>query len=209
MAQIDIEALKSDTKEFEKKHKGYSSLKEPEELNAYIFDAEKILEKYHDPEGEARDILGKFYNTLGCQVVVFGNDREHGIPYYHKAIELCPNSYDIHFDYFTTLEEIIENDRLRTPELVQDAIHSLQVCINCCDTPELKREHSVQIRYLELGSTYLIAKQPEKAIECAKKSLKAQKGESARELLKNARKQLGFFGRLRAWFNKWFNRRDS
>ncbi len=203
MRQIDIEALKSDTKEFEIKYKNaYANLKTPEELNAYISDAEKIFEKYPDPEGEAREILGKFYWILGSNVVIFGNDLEHGIPYHHKAMELCPDSYDIHFDYFTTLEEIIDNEKLRTPELVQDAIDCLQVCINCCDTPELKRKHNLHCRYVELGRTYLIAKQPEKAIECAKKSLKVQKSASARELLKKAREQLGFFGWLRAWFKK-------
>lgn len=244
MAQIDIEALNSDIAEFKKKF-DKSYLKTPEELNAYISDADKILEKYPNPEGEAREILGNFYSGLGCWVVVFGNDLEHGIPYYHKSIEYCPDSFDVNFEYFTTLEELIANDKLRTPELVQDAIDCLQVCINCCDTPELKREHNVKGTYVLLGRTYLIAGQPEKAIECAnksleilqilynkgarkllsdayaeqgkvhlaadqpekalecaKKSLKAQKSESAKELLKNARKQLGFFGRLRAWFKR-------
>jgi len=194
MAQIDIETLKSETKEFEKNHKGYADLKNPAELNAYISDAEKILAKYPEPEGEAREILGRFYNTLGCQVVVFGNDLEHGVPYYHKAMELCPHSYDIHFDYFTTLEEIIANERLRTPELVRDAIYCLQVCINCCDTPELKRKHCVDGRYVELGKTYLIAKQPEKAIECANKSLEilaALYNEGARKLLSTAYAEQG------------------
>ncbi len=188
MAQIDIEALKSDTKEFERKHKN-ANLKNPNELNAYISDTDKILEKYPDPEGEAREILGNFCSLRGCWTIVFGNDRGHGVPYYHKAMELCPDSYDIHFDYFTTLEEIIANDRLRTPELVRDAIHCLQVCINCCDTPELKREHLIDDKYVMLGRTYLIAKQPEKAIECANKSLEIVQilyNEGARKLLSDA-----------------------
>ncbi len=193
MAQIDIEALKSETKEFETKFKN-ANLKNPNELNAYISDADKILAKYPDPEGEAREILGDFCSLRGCWTIVFGNDRGHGVPYYHKAMELCPNSYDIHFDYFTTLEEIIANDRLRTPELVQDAIHCLQVCINCCDTPELKREHHIDDKYVMLGRTYLIAKQPEKAIECANKSLEiieALYNEDAGKLLSTAYTEQG------------------
>lgn len=195
MSQIDIEALKSETKEFEKKHKGYADLKNPEELNAYISDADKILAKYlnlnFDSGGEAREILGKFYNTLGCQVVVFGNDLEHGVPYYHKAMELCPDSYDIHNDYYTTLEEIIEDEKLRTPELVRDAIDCMQVCINCCDTPELKRKHSVYYRYVDLGTMYLIAEQPEKAIECANKSLEILDALYNRKLLSDAYTEQG------------------
>jgi len=197
MAQIDIEALKSDIAEFKKEY-DKSNLKTAEELNAYISDADKILAKYpdikFDSAGEAKEILGRFYNTLGLQVVVFGNDLRHGVPYYHKALELCPHSFDIHFRYFTTLEEVIANERLRTPELVQDAIYCLQVCINCCNTPELKREHKVQYRYIDLGRTYLIAKQPEKAIECANKSLEilaAIYNEDARKLLSDAYAEQG------------------
>ncbi len=193
MAQIDIEALKSDTKEFERKHKN-ANLKNPDELNAYISDTDKILEKYPDPEGEAREILGDFCSLRGCMVVVFGNDLEHGVPYYHKSIEFCPDSYEVQFEYFTTLEEIVENKKLRTPELVQDAIYCLQVCINNHDTPERKRKPYVAGSYVLLGKTYLIAEQPEKAIECANKSLEiieALYNEDAGKLLSTAYTEQG------------------
>lgn len=197
MAPIDLEELNSDIAEYKEKHKN-ANLKNPAELNAYISDTDKILAKYpdlnSDPGGEAREILGKFCMIQGCWVIVFGNDLEHGVPYYHKAMELCPDSYDIHFDYFTTLEEIIANDKLRTPELVQDAIYCLQVCINNHDTPERKRTSYVAGSYVLLGKTYLIAEQPEKAIECANKSLEildALYNKDARKLLSDAYAEQG------------------
>lgn len=212
MALIDLEELNSDIDEFDKKYKN-ARLKTPEELNAYISDADAILGKYPDPEGEAREILGDFCSDCGCWVVVFGNDLEHGIPYYHKSIELCPDSYHIHWGYYTTLEEIVENDKYRTPELVQDAVDCLQFCIDYCNTPELRRENNVHLRYVELGRVYLAAGQPDKATECANKSLEIQENDSARKLLEkieynsreyteNAGKRQGFFARLFAWFKR-------
>ncbi len=201
MAQIDIEALNSEVAEFDKKYKNVN-LEIPEELNAYISDAEKILGKYPDPEGEARKILGDFCKGLGCELVVFGDDLEHGIPYYHKSIELCPDSFDMHWGYYTTLEEIVENEDYATPELIQDAIDCLQFCIDFCDTPELKQEHHVNLRYLDMARVYLAAKQPEKAIECANKSLETEYNDNAREIIKKAKKQQGFFARLLALFKK-------
>lgn len=182
MAQIDIEKLNSDIAEFDEKYEN-ARLKTPEELEAYIADADKLLAKYPDPEGEAREILGEFCSDLGCQVVVFGNDLEHGVPYYHKSIELCPNSFDIHWGYYTTLEEIVEDEEYATPELIQDAIDCLQSCIDLCDTPELQEENAVNLRYFDLARVYLVAGQPEKAAECARKSLEIEEDEEVREFL--------------------------
>ena len=52
--------------------------------------------------------------------MVFGNDLKRGVPYYHKAIETAPEVYNIRFDYFTTLQEIIPNENYRTPELSKE-----------------------------------------------------------------------------------------
>ncbi len=162
----------------------------PEELNDYISDAEKILGKYPDPEGEAREILGEFCTYLGCDLVMNGEDLEPGISYYHKAMELCPKSYDVHWDYYTTLEEIVEDEDLATPELIQDAIDCLQCCIDCCDTPELQEENCVRMRYVELARVYLAADQPEKAAECARKSLEIEENNSARKILEEIESRL-------------------
>ncbi len=158
------------------------------------------MAKYPDPEGEAKKILAKFCTNIGSRLVIYANDPElgfkdgeypkRGISYYHKAIELCPDSYEIRWEYYTTLEELIENEDIATPELIQDAIDCLQFYIDCCDTPELKLEQSIHLRYVDLGRVYLIANQPEKALECAKKSLEIQENESARDFLKEVEGRL-------------------
>lgn len=198
MAQIDIEALNSEINEFKKKY--YKGFRKPKEVKDFISEAEKILEKYPDPEGEAREILGKFYSYLGSKLVVCGNDREavrkdgenldRGISYYHKATELCPGSYDIRWGFYTTLEEIVENEKRRTPELVQIAIECLQFCIDYCDTPELMEENRIQYRYFELARVYLAADQPEKAAECARKSLEIEEDEEIRKFIEEAESRL-------------------
>lgn len=198
MAQIDIEALNSEIKEIKKKY--YMGFRKPKEVKDFISDAEKILGKYPDPEEEAREILGKFYSYLGSKLVVYGNDREavrkdgenleRGISYYHKATELCPGSYDIRWNFYTTLEELIENEKRRTPELIQIAIDCLQFCIDYCDTPELMEENRIQYRYFELAKVYLIANQPEKAAECARKSLEIEEDKETRELLEEIESRL-------------------
>ncbi len=189
MAQIGLKVLNSDIAEFREKYEN-ANLKIPEELNAYISDADKILEKYPEPGKKARKILGRFCASLGCNLVVFGNDLEHGIPYYHKAIDLCPNSYDIRWEYYTTLEELIEDEDTATPELIQDAIDCLQFYIDYCNTPELKLEQSIHLRYVDLGRVYLIANQPEKAAECARKSLEIEENNGAREILEEVEGRL-------------------
>ncbi len=198
MGKIDLENLKSETEKFKKKYsKGF---RKPEDANAFISDAEQILGKYPEPEDEAKEILAKFCTHLGCRLVIDANDPElgfkdgeypkRGISYYHKAMELCPNSYDIRWGYYTTLEEIVENEKRRTPELIQEAIDCLQFCIDYCNTPELIQEHYIQFRYVELARVYLAAGQPEKAAECARKSLEIKDSDSTRKFLEEIESQL-------------------
>lgn len=189
MAQIDLEKLNSEVEEFKKKY-DRTDLEPPKVLKKYMSDAEKILKKYPDPEGEAREILGRLCKLVGYDLVMNCEDLEPGVFYYHKAIELCPDSIDMRWGYYTTLEEIIEDEDYATPELIQDAIDCLKFIIDRCDTPELKQQHRVHIRYVSLGRVYLIANQPEKALECAKKSLEIQESESARDLMEEAESRL-------------------
>ena len=191
MAQYDIETLNADIAEFSAKYKTVTDELEDDNCRGeYLADADAIVADYPEPDGEVRARLGKFCQHIGCWTVVFGNDLEHGIPYYHKALELCPNSWDIHFEYFTTLEEIIPNEKYSTPELIQDAIDCLTFCIDACDTLELKRKHRVDLRYKDLANVYRIAGQDEKADECEKMSAKTAKEFAERE------KKPNFFKRL-------------
>ena len=191
MAQYDIETLNADIAEFSAKYKTVTDeLNDDNCRGEYLADADAIVADYPEPDGEVRARLGKFCQHIGCWTVVFGNDLEHGIPYYHKALELCPDSWDIHFEYFTTLEEIIPNEKYSTPELIQDAIDCLTFCIDACDTLELKRKHRVDLRYKDLANVYRIAGQDEKADECEKMSAKTAKEFAERE------KKPNFFKRL-------------
>ncbi len=197
MAEINIETLKADIDNFNAKYKGVGKELEDEKfLGWYLEDVEAVIAKYPNPEGEARARLGKFCQHIGCWTVVYGQDLEQGIPYYHKALELCPDSYDIHFEYFTTLEEIIPNEKYSTPELVQDAIDCLTFCIDACDTWELKKKRRIDLRYMDLANTYRIAKQPEKAAECEKMSAKMAEELAKREKQAEREKRPNFFIRL-------------
>ena len=119
MAQYVIEKLNAEIIAFRKKH-GSSNLETADEVTKFIADGEALAAKYPDPEGEAREEIAKLYCHIGCWTVVFGNDLKRGVPYYHKAIETASEVYNIRFDYFTTLQEIIPNENYRTPELSKE-----------------------------------------------------------------------------------------
>lgn len=174
---------------------------------AYIADAEEIIGRYPPQSVEERQALAKFYSHLGCMITVFGQDLENGIRYYRKSIELDPESYDLRWEYYTTLEEIVEDDDYRTPELVRDAIDCLTFCIDYCDTPELKEEHYIYHRYTDLGRVYMAAGDYLKAKACFEKSLGIMPNDAARNQLNAVNKKLGnpiqrFFKRLFSGFRK-------
>lgn len=174
MAQYDIETLNAEIVAFRKKY-GSSKLETADEVTKFIADGEALAAKYPDPEGEAREMIAKFYCEIGCYTAVFGQDLERGIPYYHKAIETCPESYDVRFRYYTTLEEIIPNEDYRTPEILQDAIDCLTFCLNACDTWEKKRHNGAVTFCEELAKVYKILGQPELSKEYKKKGREVQK----------------------------------
>lgn len=175
MPEINIETLNSEIAEFHEKYKDIDEkLKDDNIRSRYLADADAIVAEYPNPEREIRGELGKFCNFLGCWTVVFGKDLEHGIPYYHKALELCPDSWDIHFEYFTTLKEIIPDNKYSTPELIQDAVDCLTFCINYCNTPALKAEYKIDRRWWELAWVYDIAGQHEDGCRCGREAQKAE-----------------------------------
>lgn len=180
-----MKALKEDIAAFETYYKG-AELKKAEVLNAYIADADKIIEKYLVLNEKMKNSMGQFCSLIGCMVVVFGHDLERGIPYYHKALELAPDDYDIYWGYYTTLEELVEDDECRTPELVQDAVKCLRFCIDYSDTPELKTVNRTHLRYVDLGRVYLADGNYSEAVKCAKASLEIMENDAARRLLKDA-----------------------
>ncbi len=177
------------------------------ETKEFISDVEKILGQCPSPDGEERKALAKLCSHAGCMVVVFGNDLDNGIPYYRKSIELDPESYDLRWEYYTTLEEIVEDEEYSTPELIQDAIDCLTFCIDFCDTPELRGEKYVHFRYIDLGRVYMAAGDYRKARECFKSSMRILPNDNAHNLLAQAEKKIGnpitrFFKRLFSVFRK-------
>ena len=194
-----LEDIKTEIAEFHRKF-GACKLENETDENNFIA-GEDIVLRWCEPNAqseEERHELAKFCNFLGCWLLVFTYRLKEGRMYYQKALALYPDSFDIHWEYYTTLEEIVEDEMQCTPEFIQDAIDCLRFCIDYCDTPELMSENHIEYRWLELGRVYLIAKEPAKARRCAKMSMKLQKSGKAKQLLDKADKELGFFGRIRA-----------
>ena len=202
---MELEKLKAETDAFYKKY-SFDAFKTPEGKDAAIAQAKDILQRYPNPEGDIRKELAKLLSRLGCRTVVFGKDLE-GIDFYRRSLEFDPENYDLYWEYYTTLEELVDDDDYRTPDLVQDAITCLNFCIDYCNTPELMQEHHIQFRYVDLGRVYMATCDYEKAKECFEKSMEILPNDSAKEWLKKAKQKLGnpitrFFRRLFSVFGK-------
>lgn len=204
-----LEEIKNDIAEFHQKF-GACKLENETEENEFIACAESVLSRC-EPNirtEEERHELAKFCHFLGCWLMVFTYRLEEGRRYYQKALALHPDSYDIHWEYYTTLEEIVEDEEQCAPEFVQDAIDCLRFCIDYCDTPELKRENHIEYRWLELGRIYMTAGDYALAKKCAKRSMEIVKSNDARELIAKADKMLGgkglggFFKRIFSFFRR-------
>lgn len=202
---MELEQLKSEIDEFLKKY-DFDTYKTSEGKNTAIAQAEDILKRYPTPEGDIRKELAKLLSRLGCRTVVFGKDLK-GIVFYRKSLELDPENYDLYWEYYTTLEELVDDDDYRTPDLVQDAITCLTFCIDYCNTPERMREHHVQFRYVDLGRVYMATGDYQKAKECFEKSMEIYPNDSAKERLKEVKQKIGnpitrFFRGLFSAFRK-------
>ena len=201
---VDIAKMNEEISAFNKKY-DKADLEAPDIKRSYISDAEKIIERYPVQSAEEKRELAKFYSHLGCMITVFGQDLENGVKYYHRSIELDPESYDLRWEYYTTLEEIVEDDDYRTPELVQDAIDCLTFCIEYCDTPELCEEKHIHYRFTDLGRVYMAAGDYLKAKGYFARSMRILPNDYARNLLAQVNKKIdnpiaGFFKRLFSFF---------
>lgn len=183
---IDIQKMNEDFNNFFNKYRNCDFEGATDEED-YVADADEILARYEGAavSEEEKHALARQCTLLGSKIMMYTDNRK-GPEYYHRAIALWPDSYDVHWGYYTTLEEIVENEEYATPELIQDAIDCLTFCIDYCDTPELCREHYINNRYIELGRVYMAAGEFAKAKECAEKSLALEYTESADQLLRRA-----------------------
>lgn len=202
----DLETLNAEIDAFNEKHKNLDELKTPEGLNSWIADAEEIIAGYPYPEGDVKKRIAKFYNLVGDMTIVFGDDLERGVPLYHKSLELDPENDDLYWGYYTTLEEIVDNDKLRTPALVDDAVMCLEFVINAILSGKRPPDY-LHFRYIDLGRVYMAAGDYPKAKECFEKSLEVQPNDAARDMLKTVDRKLGnpiarFFKRLFSVFSR-------
>lgn len=179
---IDMEKLNEEITAFKDEYES-ADLEDPAVMKKYAAGVEKLLVEYPNPDKEAAEALGKLCSYVGCCMVMDGGDLDLGVKCYRKSLELAPDDYDVYWDYFTTLEEVIEDEEYRTPELVDDTIKCLRFCIDYCDTPEKKEEHRVHFRYIELARVYFWIGELAKAREYVLTSLDIEESEGARDLL--------------------------
>ena len=204
-----LEDIKGDIAEFHHKF-GACRLENENEENKFIAGAEDVLSRCEPiaKTEEERHELAKFCNFLGCWLLVYTYRLKEGRKYYWKALALHPDSFDIHWEYYTTLEEIVEDEEQCTPEFIQDAIDCLRFCIDYCDTPALKRENHIEYRWLELGRIYMKTGNYAMAKDCAKQSMKIVRSADAQEMIEKADNMLGgkgpvgFFKRIFSFFRR-------
>lgn len=185
----ELETLNAEIDYFYAKYKD-ADLKTSDVLNAYIADTEEIIAKYPNAEGDVKNRIAHFLNTTADMTIVFGNDLERGVPLYHRSLELDPDDDDLYWGYYTTLEEIVDNDKLRTPALVDDAVMCLETVINAILSGKRPPDY-LHFRYVDLGRVYLADHQYNKAKECFEKSLEVQPNDAAQKQLKIVNKKLG------------------
>lgn len=183
--------MTTEINEFYTKFRG-NHLETPAEEAAYISAAAAILDRYESCVRDTAEkmALATFLSCLGSKFMVYTYNLRQGQLYYQKALALCPDSYKIHWGYYTSLEEIVEDEEQATPELIQDAIDCLAFCIGYCKTPALCREYYIQYRYFELARVYMAANNPAKAKECAEKSLAIEWNETVQKFIEKLEKQL-------------------
>lgn len=180
---MNIQKMKEDFQEFFDKYKN-CDFEGPTDEKDYVADADEILARYEGMavSNEEKQALSEQCVHLGCKIMMY-TDNINGPKYYHRAIALQPDECSVRWSYYTTLEEIVENEEYATPELIQDAVSCLTFIIEYCETPELQEEYCVRNRYTDLGRVYMAAGDYAKAKECAQKSLEIGYTESAYQLL--------------------------
>ncbi len=135
---------------------------------------------------------------VGNDILVYTDELEKGIEYFHRAIEKEPENPDIYWTYFTDLDEITDE----YPETIEDAILCLTKIIEISSKIEtektaddsddsddsveeneknekqyhyigddFEKELSIARRYRDLAAIYLKIPDYKKAEECIDKTL--------------------------------------
>ncbi len=112
----------------------------------------------------------KVFATAGNLVLMYTDDLEKGVDYFHRAIEMEPDRVDTYWTYFTDLEEIVEE----YPEYLEDAILCLTRIIELCSRPDCTKEMNIPNRYWDLAQMYYKAEKYQEALECVNHFLEAK-----------------------------------
>ncbi len=132
------------------------------------------------------NVSAELLSHAGEDILMYTEELEKGIEYFHRAIEKEPENPDIYWSYFTDLDEITDE----YPETIDDAILCLTKIIeisskietvNTADDENEKqydyidenfdKELSIARRYRDLAAIYLKIPDYKKAEECIDKTL--------------------------------------
>lgn len=141
----------------------------------------KFLDEYIKNAGE--NVSAEVLSHAGNDILMYTDELEKGIEYFHRAIEMDPENPDIYWSYFTDLDEITDE----YPETIDDAILCLTKIIeisgkidavgnenkkqyNYIDD-DFDKELSIARRYRDLAVIYMKIPDYKKAAECIEKTL--------------------------------------
>lgn len=147
-----------------------------------------FLEDYIKNAGD--NVSAELLSHTGNVVLMYTDEIEQGMEYFHRAIEKEPENPDIYWSYFTDLDEITDD----FPETIDDAILCLTKIIEISsrieavntadDLDEESKKHykyigddfnkelSIARRYRDLAVIYMKIPDYEKAEACIDKTLK-------------------------------------
>lgn len=141
----------------------------------------KFLDEYIKNAGD--NVSAEVLSHAGNVILMYTDELEKGIEYFHRAIEKEPENPDIYWSYFTDLDEITDE----YPETIDDAILCLTKIIEISskiDTvgnenekqydyigDDFDKELSIARRYRDIAVIYMKIPDYKKAAECIDKTL--------------------------------------
>lgn len=164
-------------------------------------DGIKFLDEYIKNAGD--NVSAEVLSHAANYILMYTDELEKGIEYFHRAIEKEPENLDIYWSYFTDLDEITDE----YPETIDDAILCLTKIIEISSKIEIvknadnlgeedekqynyigdnfNKEDSIARRYRDLAAIYMKIPDYEKAEECIDKTLELLPDDSYAKSLKN------------------------
>ena len=157
-------------------------------------------------ENAGDNVSAKLLSHTGNHVLMYTDELEKGMEYFHRAIEKEPENPDIYWTYFTDLDEITDE----YPETIDDAVlcltkiieisnnyESMKSDVHAEDSDEENirhynyigndfiKEESNARRYRDLAAIYMKIPDYEKAEECIDQTLAVLPNDNYANSLKN------------------------